>query len=547
NIGEYTHDVEGTMAKLDGQQVTGRIWRKDHTIWKSEPTEITNRMGWLTITDIMREQIPALDVFAQEVLNDGFRHVVLLGMGGSSLGAEVLRQVFSADGYPELMVLDSTVPATVLSVTEAIEPAHTLFLVSSKSGTTTEPLALYRYFRNLLESADEPGKAGRNFVAITDPGTPLVKLAEENNFRRIFLNPTDIGGRYSVLSYFGLVPAALVGADITALLDRADRMREGCASSVPVHENPGAWLGACIGTLASKGKDKLTLLTSPAIGSFGLWVEQLIAESTGKEGKGIIPIAGEPPVEAKSYGDDRLFIYMRLEGDDNADIDAIADKIKASGQPMLTLKLQDRYDLGAEFFRWEFATIIAGAILNINPFDQPDVQKAKDATERLLKDYVSTGHLPQRDTAASVSDLLAGAKKGEYLAIMAYLRQTPEVDRVMAELRQKVMTRYQIATTLGYGPRFLHSTGQLHKGGPNTGLFLQISAAHKKDMPVPDKPYTFGLVADAQALGDLEALQTLGRPVAPIHFNLADAKAISRLIEELAAGNILDVLRDEAP
>ena len=467
----------------------------------------------------------------------GFRHVVLLGMGGSSLGVEVLRQVLgNARGYPELIVLDSTVPAAVQSVTETIEPAHTLFLVSSKSGTTTEPLALYQYFYNSVQSAKKRGITGQNFVAITDPGTPLVRVAKENDFRRIFLNPPDIGGRYSVLSYFGLVPAALIGVDIAALLDRADCMREACASCVPTHENPGAWLGACIGTMALQGRDKLTLLISPAISSFGLWVEQLIAESTGKEGKGIIPVTGEPLAEAESYGDDRLFVFMRLEGDDNAAMDAAAERIKALGHPVLTLRMQDRYDLGAEFFRWEFATAIAGAILEIHPFDQPDVQRAKDATERLLQEYVSSQHLPQRDPAASLSDLLAGAEKGKYLAIMAYLRQTAEVDRVLAEFRQKVMTRHQIATTLGYGPRFLHSTGQLHKGGPNTGLFIQITAGHKEDIPVPGKPYTFGIVTDAQALGDLEALQTLGRLVAQIHFSQADAKAISGLLEELEPG-----------
>jgi len=297
-----------------------------------------------------------------------------------------------------------------------------------------------------------------------------------------------------------------------------------------MHENPGAWLGACIGALALKERDKLTLITSPTISSFGLWAEQLIAESTGKEGKGAIPVVGEPFVEAKHYGDDRMFVYLRLEGDDNSAVDAAIKQIKAAGQPVLTLQLQDKYDLGAEFFRWEFATAVAGAILGINPFDQPDVQRAKDATELLLREYTTAGRLPRRDTPISLIDLLAKAGKGKYLAIMAYIHQKPEVDRVLAEFRQKVVERHHLATTLGYGPRFLHSTGQLHKGGPDSGLFLQITAGHEKDQPIPGKPYTFGVVADAQALGDLEALQSLGRHVTRNHFSRGDGATISEMI-----------------
>jgi len=359
SIGSYLINVADALADLSRRDVVARMWQQDHTVWNSDPTEITNRLGWLTVSELMREQIPALQSFAQEVRNDGFRHVVLLGMGGSSLGPEVLRQTFgSAAGYPELIVLDSTVPAWVQAVTEALDLAHTLFLVSSKSGTTTEPLSLFYYFQSLVESAVGKENIGQNFVAVTDAGTPLAKLAERENFRRVFLNPPDIGGRYSVLSYFGLVPAALIGVDITALLDRADSMRKGCTTPVPVSENPGAWLGACIGTLALQGRDKLTLVTSPAISSFGLWVEQLIAESTGKDGKGIIPIVDEPLVAAAHYGDDRLFVCLRLAGDDNSTIDTALENIKSSGQPVVTIELRDRYDLGAEFFRWEFATAV---------------------------------------------------------------------------------------------------------------------------------------------------------------------------------------------
>jgi len=534
SIGTYLADVEASLADLSRHDVVGRMWQKDHTVWKPEPSEITNRLGWLTITDLMSEQVPALESFAREVREASFRHVVLLGMGGSSLGPEVLRQTFgSATGYPELIVLDSTVPAWVQAVTEAIDPIHTLFLVSSKSGTTTEPLALFQYFRGLVNSAIGKEKAGQNFVAITDPGTPLARLATEGGFRRIFLNPPDIGGRYSVLSYFGLVPAALIGVDITALLDQAKGMREGCTSGVPIHENRGAWLGVCISTLALHGRDKLTLITSPAISSFGLWVEQLIAESTGKEGKGIIPVVDEPLVESAYYGDDRLFICLRLEGDDNSATDTAIERIQSSGQPVLTLEMRDRYDLGAEFFRWEFATAVAGAILGIHPFNQPNVQETKEATERVLQEYTATGRLPQVEAADSVADLMAEAGKGKYLAIMAYVRQTPEVDKVLADFRRKVVERHHMATTLGYGPRFLHSTGQLHKGGPNTGLFLQITTEHEKDLPIPDKPYTFGVVADAQALGDLQALKSSGQRVTRIHFSRGNT-TIARPVNEPA-------------
>jgi len=534
SIGRYLGDMEAVLADLSQRDVVGRMWRKDHTVWKPDPSEITNRLGWLAITELMREQIPALQTFAQEIRDSGFRHIVLLGMGGSSLGSEVLRQTFgSAVGYPELIVLDSIIPASVQAVTESIDPAHTLFLVSSKSGSTTEPLSLYHYFRSLVESVVGKEKTGRSFIAITDPGTPLAKLAKETGFRHVFLNPPDIGGRYSVLSYFGLVPAALIGVDITVLLSQADSMRKKCAPSVPISENPGAWLGAYLGTLALQGRDKLTLITSPSIVNFGLWVEQLIAESTGKDGKGIIPIVGESLMAPANYGDDRLFIYLRMEGDDSSTIDTALEKIKSSGQPVVTLELQDNYDLGAEFFRWEFATAVASAILGINPFDQPNVQAAKDATKRLLQEYTASGHLPSVEAAVSFADLLAEAGRGKYLAIMAYVSQTPEIDKVLADLRQKVVERYHIATTLGYGPRFLHSTGQLHKGGPNTGLFLQVTAEHKKDLPIPGEPSTFGVVASAQALGDLQALLSSERRVTKVHFSRGDEGAISKLVDEV--------------
>ena len=534
SIGKYLTDVEAAVEELQQREVVGRMWRKDHTVWKPDPTEITNRLGWLTVTDVMCDQIPDLTAFGHEVRNAGFRHVVLLGMGGSSLGPEVLRQAFAtSDGYPELIVLDSTVPAWVRAVSEGIDPARTLFLVSSKSGSTTEPNAFYAHFRSLVEGAMNQEQAGRNFVAITDPGTSLEELAHEKGFRRIFLNPSDIGGRYSVLSYFGLVPGALIGVNIATLLDRADCMREGCASFVPAHDNPGAWLGAVMGTMARKGRDKLTLVTSPSSSSFGLWVEQLIAESTGKEGKGIIPIAGEPQVAPELYGDDRLFVYMRLGQDYNSETDDAIQQIESSGQPVVRLDLRDKYDLGAEFFRWEFATSVAGAILGINPFDQPNVQAAKDMTEKVLGQYQASGRLPQIGATMTFQKLLSEVRLGDYLAIMAYVGQTPEVDQALESLRRSVTERYSIATTLGYGPRFLHSTGQLDKGGPSSGLFLQLTEDHKDDLVIPGETYSFGSLVDAQALGDLEALQASGRRAARVHLGSAVGPGILKLANEL--------------
>ena len=532
SLGNLLPEVESTLAKMERDRVSSRIWDKDHTVWKPSPEEITDRLGWLNIMDVMDEQVGTLKAFADEVREAGFQHVVVLGMGGSSLGPEVLRQTFGkSDTYPELIVLDSTVPDSVKSVTDSIDPARTLFLVSSKSGTTIEPNSLYRHYRSLVEQLVDKDQVGQNFVAVTDPGTPLVNMAREAGFRRIFPNPSDIGGRYSVLSYFGLVPAALAGLDVKTLLERAKSMRETCAFSVPAHNNPGAWLGAVIGTSALQGRDKLTLVTSPSIESFGLWVEQLIAESTGKEGKGVLPVSGEPLMSPERYGDDRLFVYVRLDNDNNSVTDAAIERIELSGQPIVRLSLRDKYDLGAEFYRWEFATAVAGAVLEINPFDQPNVQQAKDKTNQVLEEYRELGRMPVSDPSGSISELLASAQDGDYLAILAYVQQTPEMDQALSDLRQAVMNRHGIATTLGYGPRFLHSTGQLHKGGPKTGLFLQLTAIHEEDLSIPGEPYTFGVLADAQALGDLQTLQVLGRRVARIHLGTDPVAELGALLD----------------
>lgn len=532
--GTHLSHVNSTIDDLEKRDIISRIWRQDYTVWKPYPEEITDRLGWLTVAERMAEQVPHLIAFAREIREAGFTHVVLLGMGGSSLGPETLRQIFGhTKDYPELIVLDSTVPAWVQAVRDAIDIKHTLFLVSSKSGTTIETMSLYCFFRCQVDEALGKEKAGKSFVAITDQATPLEILAVEGCFLKAFLNPFDIGGRYSVLSYFGLVPAALAGIDITTLLERASNMKQSCAFSKILGENQGFLLGAMIGAMASKGVDKLTLLTSPSIASFGLWVEQLIAESTGKEGTGIIPIVNEPLAETDCYGYDRLFIYLRLKSDDNSDTDAALEHIKAAGHPVVSIEMENPYDLGAEFFRWEFATAVASAVLGINPFDQPNVQEAKEKTGRLLEEYVKSCRLPKINGVGSFRELLASARPGYYMAIMSYSQQTPDIDRALIELRRKLLMRYHIATTAGYGPRYLHSTGQLHKGGPANGLFLQLAARHERDLHILGQPYTLGVLTDAEALGDFQALRARKRPSARIDLGPKPAFTIQKLAEEV--------------
>lgn len=533
SLGKYDSEVVAAINDIDRENIIRRMWNKDYTVWKNDPAEISDRLGWLTVAGLMQSYVSELVSFAQEIREARFRDVVLLGMGGSSLGAEVMRQVFSpAPGYPSLRVLDSTLPAAVKAIADDILPEQTLFIVSSKSGTTTEPDLLYRYFRSLVEKVK--GKdAGSNFIAITDAGTPLVTMAQQESFRRAFLNPPDVGGRYSVLSYFGLVPAALIGIDIKTLLDRAVKMQELCSSGIPVADNPGCRLGTVMGTLANKGRDKLTLVTSPALKSLGLWLEQLIAESTGKEGMGIIPVAGEPLVSPAHYGHDRYFICLHLQNDNNEFTDRFISDLQSAGQPVIIIEMEDRYSLGAEFFRWEFATALAGSMLGIQPFNQPDVKSSKDVTEKLLSEYKQNQKRVAMSSSGTVDELLVNASPGKYLAIMAYLRQTPETDKAMETFRRKIIERYNIATTLGYGPRFLHSTGQLHKGGPDTGLFLQITANHDIDVPIPGEPYSFGVVVDAQAQGDFQALNDRNRKVIALHLPEDDPSLLENLADQI--------------
>lgn len=523
--------VPGVEAQLDNlrrSEAVRRIWERDHTVWSPDPAEISDRLGWLTVTHILRRQIPLLAGFAQGVREEGFDHVVLLGMGGSSLGPEVLRQTFgSAPGHPQLIVLDSTFPGAIRSVSNAIDPARTLFLVSSKSGTTIEPNTLYAHFRSLVDASVGEEQSGRHFAAITDQGTPLARMAAVTRFRRAFLNPPDIGGRYSVLSYFGLVPAALIGMGLEALLDRADGMADACRIETPLEENPGALLGAFLAAGWVSGRNKLTLQTPPDVSAFGLWVEQMLSESLGKEGKGIVPVVGEPEQALQSGGADRLHVWLAW---DDSGGKSPGNAGGGPGDDTLRIPLRDTYDLGGEFFRWEFATAVAGALIGVHPFDQPDVQSAKDQTDRVLES--GTG-ISEDLREIPVDGLLNVGSAGDYLAVLIYGEQTPELDRELSRLRSVVTGKWGLPTTVGYGPRYLHSAGQLHKGGANSGIFLVLTCDSEKDVPAPGYPFSFGELNRAQWMGDLQALRTLGRRAAWVNLGTDPCAGVTDLARRL--------------
>jgi glucose-6-phosphate isomerase len=501
--------VAAGYARLEASQAIERLWAQDYRLWKPDPTDIANRLGWLTIIEYMTDRTEELRNFAASAKTRRIRDVVLLGMGGSSLGPEVLRTTFgSSRGYPRVWVLDSTVPGWVQQVTREIDPARSLFILASKSGGTIEVMSLFAHFWELVHRT--PGnQGGAQFVAITDPGTGLEKLAAEHQFWRTFTNPPEIGGRYSVLSYFGLVPAVLMGIDVARLLTRARAMAQACRIPSPLERNPGADLGAAMGSLAQAGRNKITLITSPQIAAFGLWAEQLLAESTGKEGTGLIPVAHEPIVTPTAYGTDRLFVYLRLKGDQNKQLDLQVSKLAQGGHPVLTLMLKDRYDLAGEFFRWEIATALAGHLLGIHPFDQPNVQESKDNTARVLATIQSTGRLPKQATATATqaaSQLVRQCRPGAYVAILAYTTPSSKMEHGIRMLRKVLVSHHHVTTTAGYGPRYLHSTGQLHKGGPKSGLYLQLVDQMTPDISIPGKSFTFRTLAQAQAIGDIQAL-----------------------------------------
>ncbi|MFQ5606021.1 MAG: glucose-6-phosphate isomerase [bacterium] len=549
-VGTFEERVAAALIELKKNQIIKRIWSHDHTVWKSEPTEITNRLGWLDSPKVMMRNIVDIEAFVKEVQYAGYTTALLLGMGGSSLAPEVFRFTFGVrDGYLDLAVLDGTDPGVVLQFSEKLDPAKTLFIVSTKSGGTVETLSLFKYFYNWVADSVGKNQVGRHFTAITDAGSSLEKIAKELNFRTTFLNDPNIGGRFSALSFFGLVPAALIGMDVRLFLERAVKMAENCSSSNSVidADNSGALFGTIMGELALAGRDKLTLIASPQIKHFGLWAEQLIAESTGKEGKGILPVDGEQVGSPEDYAPDRLFVYMRLAGDSTYD-----DKVQALRDarfPVVQLDLNDLYDLGGELFRWEFATVVASHFLKINPFDQPNVESAKVLARQMVSEYYDRGQLPELKPAfitndidiytdIHVSDLnealsiffaFANTSSGQsaprsYVAIQAYVQPTPETEQALKSLQLKIRDVFKLATTVGYGPRFLHSTGQLHKGDAGNGLFIQLTADSPQDAKIPDNPgdakssMTFGVLKMAQALGDRKALLDAGRKVIRFHF-----------------------------
>ncbi|MGH1366727.1 MAG: bifunctional transaldolase/phosoglucose isomerase [Calditrichia bacterium] len=550
---EYKTHVDAALNYMRETNMMRRIWKHDHTVWSNEPTEITNRLGWLQSPEVMENEVNDINAFVEGVKSDGFTNVLLLGMGGSSLAPELFRLTFGVkEGHPDLAVLDSTDPGVVLGLHKELDLKKTLFVVATKSGGTAETLSFFKYFYNETGKLVDAKDLGKHFVAITDPGSKLEKMAGELNFRKTFLNDPNIGGRYSALSFFGLVPAALVGVDIAKLLDRASIMacnceREDCSSK---GDNTGAILGVLMGQLGLLGRDKITLISSPPIAAFGAWVEQLIAESTGKEGKGILPVDGEHVLAPDGYADDRLFAYLRLEGDDTWD--SHVQVLRDAGQPVVELLLEDVYDVGAEFFRWEVATAIASAQLQINPFDQPNVESAKILARDMVAAYLRDGKLPEAEASLTEKNIrVFSEKKGNnlgevmaafledaelanspraYIALQAYVPSTEETDEAVQGLRSYLQQRLKVATTVGYGPRFLHSTGQLHKGDAGNGLFIQITADMPDDVAIPDEAgsaasgMSFGVLKMAQAQGDLQALVDGKRPTIRIHLgsNIAE-------------------------
>ncbi len=530
-LGDYQDTVKRALAEVQHDQVIKRLWEHDYTLWKPDPTEITNRLGWLDIAERMKAKLPDLEDFVSDIREAGFRHVLLLGMGGSSLAPEVFSKAFGTrEGYPDLSVLDSTDPGAVTSHAAGLDLTKTLFIVSTKSGGTVETLSFFKYFYNLLASSQGVASPGSQFIAITDAGSSLDQIATRYQFRRTFHNDPNIGGRYSALSYFGLVPAALIGINLRELLER----------SLSTDIDQAAHLGVIIGELAERSRDKLTLITSLEIASFGDWLEQLIAESTGKEGHGILPVVEEPLNQTSYYADDRLFVFLELPGDSS--IARQSAEFERAGYPLIRMQINDLYELGEQMFLWELATAVAGTRLKINPFDQPNVESAKILARRMVSTYQEQGELPKLKNAHNfypitvypdqllemeglesarqvVDKFLAGSMQGAYISLQAYLQPSNEADQVLQALRAELRDQTRLATTLGYGPRFLHSTGQLHKGDAGRGMFIQLIGGKGPHAPIPDEPGSdqsgidFGTLIQAQALGDHQALLDAGRRV----------------------------------
>jgi transaldolase/glucose-6-phosphate isomerase len=519
------------------------LWAKDPTLWAPAGTpEITNRLGWLDLPRTMRAATADLRTFAAEVKDEGFTHAVVLGMGGSSLAPDVFARTFPrAAGFPELRVLDSTHPAAVAALESRIDLGRTLFLVSSKSGTTIEPLSFFRYFWSRLRGLTN--SPGRNFAAITDPGTPLANLGRERGFRRVFLAPPDVGGRFSALTPFGLVPAALAGIDIARLLDRARKAAQAAGPATPAGRSVGLRLGAALGEYGGV-RDKLTFLAPRAWEAFPDWLEQLVAESLGKSGRGILPVANEPLVPPAYYGEDRFFAVFSPRGQRDPEIEAMVAALAGSGAPLVRLPVKDAYDLGGQMFVWEVAIAAAGAVLGVHPFNQPDVEMAKDLARKAMASGTAAATRPSRvdsvpaDDSARLGEVLEGwlarSRPEDYIALQAYLEPNADNTRALRGLREALLKKTRLATTLGFGPRFLHSTGQYHKGGPNRGLFLQLVDEPDADIDVPDSDYSFGRLIAGQALGDYQALRRKDRRVLRVNLQQDVPGGLERALRALS-------------
>jgi transaldolase / glucose-6-phosphate isomerase len=556
-------DLDGAVKKnLSDWRASGkvsRLWQKDASLWTND--DEVKWLGWLTITEAQIADAARLKSFAAEVKASGFTDILLLGMGGSSLCPEVLSLTYpQTPGFPRLHILDSTDPAQIRSVEKKVNLATTLFIVSSKSGSTLEPNIYKQYFFERVQQTLGADKAGSRFVAITDPGSKMQQVAEKDNFRHIFYGVPSIGGRYSALSNFGMVPAAAAGLDTDKFLAQTKQLVDACAASTPVEQNPGVMLGLILGSAAKMGRDKITLITSPGIGDLGAWLEQLIAESTGKIGKGIIPVDRETLGAPEVYGSDRIFAYVRTESAPDAAQDAAVAALEKAGQPVVRIAFSDTYNLGQEFFRWEIATAVAGSIIGINAFNQPDVEASKIETKKLTSEYEAKGSLPlekplldeagfrlftdekngadlneaagpARSLAAYLRAHLSRIKAGDYFAVLGYIEMNEEHETLLQSLRMAVRDRKHVATCLGFGPRFLHSTGQAYKGGPNSGVFLQITCDDANDLQVPQQKYTFGTVKAAQARGDFAVLAERNRRALRVHLGSDVKAALTRLIE----------------
>jgi glucose-6-phosphate isomerase len=537
----YESIIANKIFDLEAERIIDRIWAKDFTVWGNEPDEIANRLGWLDCPAETLNALNEITEFVDEIRNEGFTDVLLMGMGGSSLAPEVFSLMFGKKkDYLRLHVLDSTHPGALLEYTRKLKPAKTLYIVSTKSGGTVETISFMKYFYNLALDKLGKDKVGNHFTAITDPGSGLEKMAEDLKFKKIFLNDPDIGGRYSALSFFGTVPAALIGVDLSKLLSRASEMADvSKISDGGISKNTAAVLGAIIGLLALEGKDKLTFISSGKFAHFGVWVEQLIAESTGKIGKGILPVVSEPLDAAKKYSDDRVFVYLKWKS--NSVIENKIDQLAKAGHPVIEIEISDLYDIGKEFFRWEFATAVAGWVMGIQPFDQPNVEQAKVLARKMLKQYQETGKLPELKPSIETQGIkiysdAEGKNAGDvlnnflsqsifgisYVSIQAYLKPDNLLWDELQKFRKKILKTYKVPTTIGYGPRFLHSTGQLHKGDAGNGLFIQLISDEKSDVQIPDEAgkekstVSFGALIKSQALGDRQALLDNNRKVLTI-------------------------------